>query len=79
MAEAKKELKVFARPYLKESLPFDEVIEYRNGKIIIGGGVEMAGYHFVTEKNIPKTSFLNGVKSPTIIIFLQRVYIPLTK
>ena len=53
-AEKQGLLKVYLREYVKESLPFDEIIEYRNGKIIAGGGIERAVYHFVYHKGFAR-------------------------
>lgn len=45
------EIKTYYRNKIKESLPFDERLEYRNGKILGDGGfTEIAIYHFVWDK-----------------------------
>lgn len=45
-----RKIKVFVRNYIKESLPFGEIIEFRDGKIIGSGYTEYPIYHFVWHK-----------------------------
>ncbi len=47
---AEKKIKLFLREYIKESLPWGEIIDYRNGKIIAAEATEYAIYHFVHHK-----------------------------
>ncbi|MGB0368573.1 MAG: hypothetical protein ACPGD8_04160, partial [Flavobacteriales bacterium] len=43
-------LKIYRRYYAKESLPFDEIIWWNNGKIEGAGFAEYIFYHFVWDK-----------------------------
>lgn len=47
-------IKLYKRYYVKESLPFNEILEYKNGRIIGGGGQEFVLYHFVYQKQFKK-------------------------
>lgn len=47
---AEKKVKLYLREYIKESLPWGEIIDYRNGKIIAAEATEYAIYHFVHHK-----------------------------
>jgi len=44
------EIILYTREYIKESLPWGEIIEYRNGKILCAGIIECALYHFISYK-----------------------------
>jgi len=70
-------INLYTREYIKESLPWREIIEYNNGKIFIAGIIEHAIYHFISYKNnnnhfiphfdeIPETYYISptGVYSP---------------
>jgi len=43
---------IYRRTYSKESLPFNEIIWYENGKILGAGHAEYIFYHFVWEKTL---------------------------
>jgi len=47
-------LKLYARDYLKESLPFNSCLIYSNGEIKLTPSDEFIGYHMVTEKRNPE-------------------------
>jgi hypothetical protein len=53
-AAQKNKIKLFMRYYIKESLPFNEILKYENGKIIGGGDQEYALYHLVYHKKFAK-------------------------
>ena len=44
------EILLYTREYIKESLPWGEIIEYRKGKILGAGIIEYALYHFISYK-----------------------------
>lgn len=44
-------LKIYAREYIKESLPFDEILTYTNKSILGSGHKHYALYHHVTHKS----------------------------
>jgi hypothetical protein len=51
-------IRLYMRYYVKESLPFNEILEYKHGKIIGGGSQEFALYHFVYQKKFKKNIVL---------------------
>ncbi|MDD3875734.1 MAG: hypothetical protein PHT69_03880 [Bacteroidales bacterium] len=57
----KNEIKLFTREYIKESLPWGEIIDFRNGKIIAAEATEYAIYHFVHHKRF-KSHYIPQLK-----------------
>ena len=47
-------LRLYARDYLKESLPYNSCLTYLNGEIKLNQSDEFIGYHLVTEKRNPE-------------------------
>jgi hypothetical protein len=58
-------LKVYRRYYAKESLPFDEIIWWEDGKIKGAGFAEYIFYHFVWDKKQKEFVFPNWDKIPS--------------